>query len=89
MEKLETSWISRVSGDTQAYKVGEGTVTYAVNVIRSLRWPGALTVAKGGEFCCIYVGDGLKKGDPSFNPTEPPEVMDDPIGQGEEPEPTP
>lgn len=89
MDKVPGAWISRVSGDTQQYKTEAGAFSYAVNVIRSLRWPGALTVSKGGEYCCLYVGDGLKKGDPSFNPTEPPEVMSDPIGQGEEPEPTP
>jgi hypothetical protein len=60
-----------------------------VNVIKSLRWPGALTVQKGGSFCSIYVGDGIKKGDTSYNPTEPPEVMSDPKDQVERPEPTP
>lgn len=78
---LETSWLSKVSGDTQQYnkdKGGEGTNSYAVNIIRSLRWPGAVTVAKGGKFCSIYVGDGIKSGDSSFNPTEPPEVQSDP-----------
>jgi radial spoke head protein 4A len=44
----ESAWVSKVSGDTQQYNKGEGTITYAVNVIRSLRWPGAVTVAKNG-----------------------------------------
>lgn len=47
-------------------------------MIRSLRWPGAITVAKGGKFVSIYIGYGLKKGDSSYNPTEPPEVQKDP-----------
>jgi len=44
---LETgfAWISKVVGDTQPYTRGEGTVSYSVNVIKSLRWPGAVTVA--------------------------------------------
>jgi hypothetical protein len=46
-------------------------------------------VAKGGKFVGIYVGDGVKKGDTSFNPTEPPEVQSDPSEQVENPEPTP
>ena len=46
-------------------------------------------MAKGGQFCSIYVGDGLKKGDMSFNPIEPPMVMEDPADQAENPEPTP
>jgi hypothetical protein len=58
-------------------------------VLRSLRWPGAVTVQKNGDFCNIYVGDGIKQGDSSFNPIEPPEVMGDPSDQIEMPEPTP
>ncbi len=64
----------------------EGTTSYAVNVVKSLRWPGALTVAQNGKFASIYVGYGLKRGDVCFNPTEPPEIQKDPIDQGEQPE---
>jgi hypothetical protein len=35
------------------------------------------------------VGDGVKRGDVSFNPTEPPEVLSDPSQLKENPEPTP
>ena len=82
----EASWISKVCGDIQGYNVagGEGTKTYAVNVIKSLRWPGAVTVAKNGKYCNIYVGDCIKKGDQMFNPTDPPEVMADPDDGAEE-----
>lgn len=48
-----------------------------------------MTVAKAGEFCSIYVGDGLKREGSSFNPVEPPEVQSDPSDQVENPEPTP
>ena len=82
MPGTETSWwTNRICGDTQEYnpnKEGGATVTYAVNVLRSLKWPGAVTVSKGGKFHSIYVGYGLKRGDASFNPTEPPEVQADP-----------
>lgn len=56
------AWISRVCGDLQPYKAKEGDAqsAYAVNVVRSLRWPGAVTVAKAGVYCSVYVGDGLK-----------------------------
>ena len=64
-------------------------MSYAVNVIKSLRWPGAYTVSKSGEYCNIYVGDGLKRGDTSFFPVEPPEVQSDPYDLVENPEPTP
>ena len=63
---------------------------YSVAVVKSLRWPGAYTVSKGGKPPCnIYIGDGIKKGDTAYNPTAPPEVMDDPVDQEEQPEPTP
>ena len=58
-----------------------------MNVIRSLRWPGAVTVAKAGKYVNIYVGDGFKKGE--IFPKEPPMVQDDPVDQEEQPEPTP
>ena len=86
------SWISKVVGDTQQYNQAppkEGTVSYAVNVIKSLRWPGAVTVAKGGKFTNIYVGYGLKKGASSYNPIEPPPICDDPEEDEEKPEPNP
>jgi hypothetical protein len=57
--------------------------------VRSLRWPGAVTVCKNGRFCSVYIGDGTKQGDSAFNPIEPPEVMSDPSDQVENPEPTP
>ena len=65
---MEFAWISKVVGDTQQYnkQVGEGTQSYAVNVIKSLRWPGSVTVAKGGKFTTVYVGWGLKKGESSY-----------------------
>lgn len=90
MPGLETAWLSRVVGDTQQYNTAAGgTQTYAVNVIKSLRWPGAVTVSKGGVYTSVYVGYGLKKGDSSYFPTEPPMVQQDPLDQSEMPEPTP
>ena len=87
----QPAWLSKVVGDTQQYTDGgEGeTASYAVNVLKSLRWPGAITVSKGGKFTSIYVGYGLKKGDPSYNPIEPPAVCEDPEEEEEKPEPNP
>jgi len=85
------AFLSKIVGDQQNYAKpsGEGSVSYCVNVIKSLRWPGAVSVAKGGKFVNVYVGHGLKRGDTSFSPTEPPEVLKDPVDQPERPEPTP
>lgn len=92
VEGREGAWISKVCGDTQQYKYinekkEEATTSYAINFLQSIRWPGSVTVAKGGIYCSIYVGDGIKRGDTSFNPTEPPEVMKDPYDSPEQPEP--
>jgi radial spoke head protein 4/6 len=83
---MEAGWTSKLVGDPQPYNYKDGTTTYAVNVLKSLRWPGALTVAQNGKFASIYVGYGLKRGDVCFNPTEPPEVQRDPSDQNEQPE---
>lgn len=58
-------------------------------MLKSLRWPGAYTVAKGGKFTTIYVGYGLKHGASSYNPIEPPSVCVDPEEDEEKPEPNP
>ena len=91
-ENGQAAWLTKIVGDTQLYNQAppkEGTVSYAVNVIKSLRWPGSITVAKGGKFTTIYVGYGLKKGVPSYNPTEPPSVCADPEEDMEKEEPNP
>jgi len=93
METPETpAWVSKVVGDSQQYNQlppKDGTTSYAVNVLKSLRWPGAVTVSQNGKYASIYVGYGLKRGEVCFNPTEPPEVQKDPSDQNEQPEPTP
>jgi len=86
---METAWISKVAGDSQQYTKGESTVSYAVNVVKSIKWPGAVTVCKGGKFTNVYVGYGIKRVDPSFNPTSPPEIDTEPMDPVEQPEPTP
>lgn len=89
---LESAYILKIVGDDQPYNPDdgeEGTVIYSANVIKSLRWPGACTVAYGGKYMNIYLGYGLKFGDVSYNPTNPPEVTKDPVEKPEQPEPTP
>jgi len=86
---LETAWISKTAGDTQQYTKGDGSVCYAVNVIKSIRWPGAVTVCKNGKFTNVYVGYGVKRVDPSFNPTVPPNVDSEPSDPVEQSEPNP
>lgn len=89
---LESAYLIKVVGDDQPYNPDgdeEGNAAYSATVIRSLRWPGAYTIAYGGKYTNIYVGHGLKFGGVSYNPTSPPEVMKDPDEKVEQPEPTP
>lgn len=92
---FETAWTSKIVGDVQPFSVlnpkenAPTTVSYGVNVIRSLRWPGAVTVAKGGKFTSIYVGYGLKRGGTTQMPAAPEEVVKDPPEPKEYPEPYP
>jgi len=83
----QDAWISKITGDLQPYTKGEGTVTYAVNVIKSVRWPGHYTLSKGGKFMSIYIGDCIKRGAFIFNPIEPPDVPLEDREPIEEPEP--
>lgn len=86
------AWTSKIVGDVQPFTLvapKEGTVSYGVNVIRSQRWPGAVTVSKGGKFTSIYVGYGLKRGGTTQMPAAPAEVIADPDEPKEQPEPTP
>ena len=88
----EKSWNVAVVGDTQVYAAKapqEGSVNYAVTVVRNLRWPGNCTVFKGSRWVNFYIGYGVKKTDPSFVPISPPDVNGDPEDPTEQPEPTP
>jgi len=55
--------------------------------LRSLSWPGAVCVIRGGHFANLYVGNGLKAGEPSFFIPAPPDVQDEPEDPGEVEEP--
>ena len=89
---LEAAYTLKIVGDDQPYNPDEGeegNAIYSANVIKSLKWPGACTVACGGNYMNIYLGYGLKFKDVSYNPTTPPEVSKDPSEKPEQPEPTP
>ncbi|CAG9326440.1 unnamed protein product [Blepharisma stoltei] len=88
----EKGWQFSLIGDNQVYGAkppAEGSVCYAANVIRNVRWPGSLTIHKGGAWVNVYIGYGVKRLDPTFNPISPPDVLPDPEDPVEQPEPTP
>lgn len=82
----DLQWAVRQGGDKSLYSAGaEGAVkSYAVTTVRCLTWPGAVTVAKGGSVTNIYVGQGLKYGEPDFFPCAPLDIQEEP----EDPVPT-
>jgi len=102
----ETSpaWSIRVYGDQGLYNVADATKSYRVTAVRSLVWPGAVTVAQGSKFANLYVGNGLKagtlvppskdsglplRGTAPFFPLVPDDIMDEPADVEEQEEPNP
>lgn len=88
----EASWLSKLAGDSCNYTKADGegkTYSYAVNVLKSLRWPGSVTVCKDGKWWNFYTGTGVKRTGPSFEPTAPPQIDVEPSDPVEQPEPTP
>merc|ERR1712039_111352 len=105
-EGAETSpaWSIRVYGDQGLYNVGDATKSYRVTAVRSLIWPGAVTVAQGSKFANLYVGNGLKagglvppakdsdlplRGTSPYFPLVPDDIMDEPADLEEQEEPNP
>jgi len=82
-------WTFTVVGDTQKYTTEGGETTYSAMVIKSLAWPGSVTVVKGSKYTGIYMGYGIKHLDTCWNPISPADVMADPDAKIEKPEPTP
>jgi len=84
----DLDWSIRQFGDLATYDTSAGTKSNHITAVRSLTWPGACCVAKsGGGFANIYVGYGVKAGDPDFFPVSPPDIMDEPADPGDQPEP--
>lgn len=98
------AWSIKVCGDQGIYTVNDAPKTYRVTAMKSLIWPGAVTVAQGTKFSNIYVGYGLKcgslvpptkdsgeplKGTSPFYPLVPADIMDEPNDLEEHEEPNP
>ncbi|OLP93383.1 hypothetical protein AK812_SmicGene24717 [Symbiodinium microadriaticum] len=49
-------------GDEGVYTAGDGTKSLRVTALRSLIWPGAITVVKGSKYANLYVGSAMKCG---------------------------
>jgi len=93
-DRLE--WDFRKFGDTALYKnsiVVEGVrkegppKSNAVTCVRSLTWPGSVTVAKGTNLVQLYVGYGCAAKEAYFFPSMLPDVQDEPEDVIEQTEP--
>jgi radial spoke head protein 4A len=61
------------------------TISNAVVAVKSIVWPGAVTVCRDQEFVSMYMGYGHKVG--TYFPVAPPEVLDEPEDFEDGPEP--
>jgi radial spoke head protein 4A len=88
------AWNIKQFGDMALYKAANGTAkSNAVTCVRSLTWPGAVTVSRGQYYTSLYIGNGqeAKAGNPEFFIPAPPDVQDEPedTPEPEEPQGTP
>ena len=91
-EGMDISWQIKNIGDPQSYTLTTkegGTTVYSTNVLKSIRWPGAVTVCSGGRFLSIYMGNGVKMTGASYEPLAPVDIKDEPDDMAEHPEPNP
>merc|ERR1712070_1165989 len=89
-DKLE--WVFKQFGDTALYKSASADPAApprcnAVTSVRSLTWPGAVTVAQNSNMVQLYVGYGLPATEPDFFPSMLPDVQEEPEDPGEQAEP--
>jgi radial spoke head protein 4A len=54
------AWNIKVYGDKGQYTFPDNAKSYRITAVRSLIWPGAVTVAQGTRFANLYVGYGQK-----------------------------
>jgi len=54
-------WTIKQVGDKGTYKFDDNAKSYICTVVKSMRWPGAITVAQGTKFANLYVGYGFKQ----------------------------
>eukprot|EP00931_Biecheleriopsis_adriatica_P088793 TRINITY_DN63027_c0_g1_i1.p1 TRINITY_DN63027_c0_g1~~TRINITY_DN63027_c0_g1_i1.p1 ORF type:complete len:438 (+),score=136.87 TRINITY_DN63027_c0_g1_i1:91-1404(+) len=84
-------WTVKQAGDPTLYKPNSDPAaplkSDLVTCVRSLSWPGAVFVVRGGVTTNLYIGYGLAAAEPAFFPPAPPDVQDEPEDCGEVEEP--
>jgi hypothetical protein len=89
-DKLD--WVFKQFGDSALYRNGSANggaqaKCNAVTCVRSLTWPGAVTVAQNSNMVQLYVGYGLPATQPDFFPSMQPDVQEEPEDPDEQIEP--
>jgi radial spoke head protein 4A len=85
------NWLVRTYGDTQPFtSESEKVNVYSSTLIRTLLWPGSMTLAMPmrSAWSFLYVGTGMKSVQ-MFIPKQPENIKDDPEDLEEFPEPNP
>eukprot|EP00933_Yihiella_yeosuensis_P060438 TRINITY_DN631_c0_g3_i1.p1 TRINITY_DN631_c0_g3~~TRINITY_DN631_c0_g3_i1.p1 ORF type:complete len:493 (+),score=141.58 TRINITY_DN631_c0_g3_i1:123-1601(+) len=98
------AWNFKVYGDEGLYTYPDSQKTHRVTAVRSLIWPGAITVAQGSRFANLYVGYAMKcgslvpnqkdsglplRGTMALMPLAPDDICDEPADLEEQEEPNP
>jgi len=81
----ELEWSIKQAGDCTEY--ANPLHSNLITSVRSLTWPGAVSVANGKQFINAYVGYGLPTREPQFYPPEPPDIQEEPEDPGDQPQP--
>ena len=79
-------------GDHQEYAEKaprKGKCTFAVNVLKSLWWPGAVVVQQSERWINFYVGNGLKVEIQKMYPVYTPAIREESVDRQEVREPYP
>mmetsp|Transcript_48084 Transcript_48084/g.88604 ORF Transcript_48084/g.88604 Transcript_48084/m.88604 type:complete len:355 (-) Transcript_48084:60-1124(-) len=88
IEEDGLQWVLRQVGDNAVYSDPSNPTApskcRAVTVVRSLNWPGAVTVSRAGVFQSFYVGYGISRDAPDFYFRAPPDVQDEAVAGDEE-----
>eukprot|EP00440_Ansanella_granifera_P045098 gb/GFBE01048874.1/.p1 GENE.gb/GFBE01048874.1/~~gb/GFBE01048874.1/.p1 ORF type:complete len:443 (+),score=139.32 gb/GFBE01048874.1/:1-1329(+) len=85
------NWTIKQAGDNTLFRTSPDPAipprSNMVTYVRSLSWPGAVCVVRGGHFANLYVGYGIAAAEPAFFPPAPPDVQEEPEDPGEVEEP--
>lgn len=93
LENDGLQWVIKQYGDDALYKststdpAKQEPTSNAVVCIRSLTWPGAVSVAQGPTMVQLYTGYGMAAKEPDFFPHALPDIQDEPEDPGEQVEP--